>query len=884
MKKSLFFKLLCVFSFVFGLFSVSTGLSDYIIDKTTYDENGTLSNKATSANDNGEKVTVSFKLQFIESKTMPEYGEFNYDGSSFGTAQNPIKVDSGAWNYAKYNRIRDFMNNKTDSSAFSGEEIGEGQYNFKGKAGTDLAKYDFELNVLERIYKGRLGTSYGKYYLLRMDKSAVVHNYRNEDSDVRCYINKNEFLSHSVLLDAFSGDNFSGYSFCGLKVVSSDGSITDTYYDMSKPVTSNIILCAVFQKKNEPSLDLSEITSTINNAASNATIEFFKGAPSGRDISKDPGYNEKENIVYLGTSSLKTTVQKGTTIRFNMNNGVENQSLDMNGANVNIEPEDGKHELQYIVALANDLIVNGAFTIGGHFGTNTNSGTESHLVKEYVCLDLNGHDIYVESSGELWSYGLIKDSVGTGHIYINGGILKTLATVMDYRGGDCTSNAVSDNVFPFVSYALPYLRATTILNYTKSGWGKLIAICNITPSSYSAKAKFEIQFVGPSSGDYLFKINKDKGTIGKSKLIIQPFNLNTSGETDNMCVQRKLKLTMIDMELSMASISLSISSYKVNTIDYNFPVNPFFDVELKSTKMYFAQKMQFSTGMSFIADENSTVIFDTNKDRSAQLSVLDRPYNYWDNKSNSFVDNDNIGQMGYSVPLHNNKSFWKLNSVPKIKIYGKLLFRTNNGTTDVKLYKLVGPIDFNERKIGYIDASDTETIFSSTTDSNPFSFLKNNNVHIQTYGFDYMLGYYHSKKPLTGETYKNYQAKGFARPLRSNGVAYVVDEQQVDIGTYDGENGIYQSNNSGKTYYFNCDGSYALGDNGTCTVKECTIDGNFILDGNEKYIYFASMYGKFNESTNKVDMSRIMGDLYVTNGEQMVSVKYDSIRNKWLRG
>ena len=82
------------------------------------------------------------------------------------------------------------MNKNTDSSAFSGEEIGEGKYNFKGKAGTDLAKYDFELNVLERIYKkGWLGTSYGKYYLLRMDKSAVVYNYRNEDPDVRCYFN-----------------------------------------------------------------------------------------------------------------------------------------------------------------------------------------------------------------------------------------------------------------------------------------------------------------------------------------------------------------------------------------------------------------------------------------------------------------------------------------------------------------------------------------------------------------------------------------------------------------------------------------------------------------------------------------------------------------------
>lgn len=868
MKKSLFFKLLCVFSFVFGLFSLTAGFSDYIIDKTTYDENGTLSNKANSANDNGEKVTVTLNYLY-----------YDRVDSEWANVPGHTDIDMGSGtDSTKYNALKDYFKQNIDSNLTSDKhyEIEKGKYVVDGKA--SYLNYSFILDVTEKIYSQLdwFSRKYYGHYTLQVQKHEFVKKDEIHGGILSC--NKGVFISsikNNAKLDAKTG-----YTFTGIRDVENGAYLSD---DVSITTNKELFLC--FYKQADVLLDkkISSLTNAINNTT--GTLECWKGnSDYTKDISADPSYNQIDNKVYLGTSSLKTTVEAGATIRFNMNNGVENQSLDMNGANVNIEPEDGKHELQYIVALANDLIVKGAFTIGGHFGTKTNAGTESHLVKEYVCLDLNGHDIYVESSGELWSYGLIKDSVGTGHIYIKGGILKTLATVMDYRGGDCTSNAASNNVFPFVSYALPYLRATTILNYTKSGWGKLIAICHITPSSLSAEAKFEIPFVGPSSGDYLFKINKDKGTIGKSKLIIQPFNLNTSGETDNMCVQRKLKLTMIDMELSMASISLSISSYKVNTIDYNFPVNPFFDVELKSTKMYFAQKMQFSTGMSFIADENSTVIFDTNKDRSAQLSVLDRPYNYWDNKSNSFVDNDNIGQMGYSVSLHNNKSFWKLNSVPKIKIYGKLLFRTNNGTTDVKLYKLVGPIDFNERKIGYIDASDTETIFSPTTDSNPFSFLKNNNVHIQTYGFDYMLGYYHSKKILTGETYKNYQAKGFARPLRSNGVAYVVDEQQVDIGTYDGENGIYQSNNSGKTYYFNCDGSYALGDNGACTVKECTIDGNFILDGNEKYIYFASMYGKFNESTNKVDMSRIMGDLYVTNGEHMVSVKYDSIRNKWLRG
>lgn len=86
MKKSLFFKLLCVFSFVFGLFSVSTGLSDYIIDKTTYDENGTMSNQATSINDNGEKVAITLKYQTIESKRAPDFAEcFDDKNKSFGT-------------------------------------------------------------------------------------------------------------------------------------------------------------------------------------------------------------------------------------------------------------------------------------------------------------------------------------------------------------------------------------------------------------------------------------------------------------------------------------------------------------------------------------------------------------------------------------------------------------------------------------------------------------------------------------------------------------------------------------------------------------------------------------------------------------------------------
>ena len=286
------------------------------------------------------------------------------------------------------------MNNNTDSSAFSGDSIDKGVYNFKGKEGTDFAKYDFELNVLKKIAKGIVGTSSGKYYLLRMDKSAVSFNYRNEDSDIKCLINKKETLSHSFLSDKFSSDYFLDYIFCGLKEVSSDGSITDIYFDISKPIVSNITLCAVFQKKNEPSLDLSEITSAINNAASNATIEFFRGAPSGRDISKDPGYNKKENIVYLGSKSLKTTVKASATIKFCLNDGSENLEYQRK-EKISFDPEDSAHDRQYTISLLNDLIINGELIIGGEHGIKDDSGElQGNINNRYVSKDFNIKKLY----------------------------------------------------------------------------------------------------------------------------------------------------------------------------------------------------------------------------------------------------------------------------------------------------------------------------------------------------------------------------------------------------------------------------------------------------------------------------------------------------------
>ncbi len=878
MKKSLFFKLLCVFSFVFGLFSVSTVFSDYIIDKTTYDENGTLPNKATSVNDNGEKVTVTLKYQTIESKSAPDFAEcFDENNQSFGTESKKINVgDSLNTKSDEYNRLKNFLKDHAKDNPFTSESLRKQTYRFFGRDGdSKYGKIEFELHVTKEIKHsqtslgGHFVTNWysGEYYMLARDYTKTIYKTTDLSNASQLSMRKNTSIDYSYLRNNLNNPDSTKYEFCGLKEVSSDGSVTDNYFDMSNPITSNITLCAVFQNKKELSLNLSEITTTINNTARNATIEFFKGAPSGRDISKDPGYNEKENIVYLGTSSLKTTVQAGATIRFNMNNGKEKtefKEMKVDTSNKNFEPEDGQHERQYTVALANDLIVNGAFTIGGNFGNFKNAAKQGHIYNEYVCLDLNGHDIFVNSGGSLWFYGLVKDSVGTGHIDVNGGTIYTLATIMDYRGGGFTLSAINANVFPFIYYGLPYLRTKVVFNYTNSGWGKLVAFCRVTVQETldigdASHSQFELNFIG--SGDtFLFKLNN--GEVGKSRFIFDGYKINNV--SINMCIQQRVGITVENAYLSMNKFKFTIASvYPVDTMKYNFPVNPFIDIRLVNSTIVFCQRIQFMAGMSFIADKDSTVIFTTNGDYSAQLSILDKGANYYDNKMGKLITTDNSGDIySYEGNIQNNENFWKYYSQPKIKIYGKLLF--TKGNTSSKKYKLVGLCDFNEDNIGTIDGSNI-TMYDKTKYSDPFTFLNQNGVSIQTYGFDYQI------------SYDAYHVRGFSRPLVSNGKAYAVDDKDVKIGTYSFNDGIFKMDN-GDCYYFNNDGNFALGDTAGNTMKQCTVTNNIIDDNGTKYIYFASMYGQYDSAASTVNLSRI------SNNATAVKVFYSRDAERWLRG
>ena len=830
MKKSLFFKLLCVFSFVFGLFSVSTGLSDYIIDKTTYDENGTLSNQVTSANDNGKKVTVTLKYQTIESKDPLLFSEFKDNNESFGIKSSPIKVNSED----KYNRIKNFLNTYFLVNPFTGDSLAVNTYGpIKGKG--KYANYEFELHVTKEISKKKIVVTYysGSYYMLARDYTKTIYKINNLDTTSQLNIERNTKIDFSYLRNNLSNPDSIIYEFCGLKTVASDGSINDVYYDISQKLSSNITLCAVFQNKNEPSLELSEITSTINNAASNSTIEFFKGAPGGKNLSRDPGYNEKENVVYLGSKSLKTTVKAGATIKFCLNDGSEKLEYQRK-EKVSFEPENSEHDRQYTITLSNDLIINGELIIGGEYGIKDDSGElQGNINNRYVCFDLNGHKLIVNKGGKLTSYGLIKDSVGTGQIEVNGGRIYTLATVADYRSGGYTTSIIGAKVFPFNLFALPYLKCEIIFNYSlTNGWGELIAGAHITLGSLPLvgykSITIDLNIFGPgssTSNNYLFSCAN--GIDGTSKVIMDTYDysdnkvLNSSEQTGvaklkSFCFNQKMKVNAYHTDIFLGYIDISVTlglSYSVNTKDLVFPISSFFEIGMFSSSLTIKQRMQFSCGSSLIFDQNSKLIFDYSGEYVGNLSLLDIPLYYWDNRTNKLIDNAISTSIVQKDNFYNVAAYWKYYSMPKMKVYGKILFRKGNS----KNYQIAGTLDFNEKNVGTIDSNGNINLYNDNEYDNCFTMLKQNGVKITTYGLDFLnLG-----------TNKAQHTAGYSRPLISNGIAYVVDDTNNMAGVFDNKTGVFTDAASSKQYIVNNNVenvSFSISDAGSATIDECSYD------------------------------------------------------------
>lgn len=860
--------------------SISTvGFSSFVINNKL----NTTSTIQINKTNKDEKVKISFKYQVCTG-----YKE------EIGKEEEVVKQKTKIENETNYNDFFTYVNSICIND-FS-KTVKKGTYHFKGK--NEFSGWEINIYVTEEIKSyWSFGTKYSGEYNITKSKITINKTFVTPDTSTSITIDKGSSIPTSFIKNNFyKNSNSKNYEFVGFKEVRSDGKPSDSFISLNKTFTTDTTLYAIFNSKTLNGDTKYNLSDTINNTSS-GTVDFNAGvAVEKLNLSNDFTWLDSEKKVFLGGATTKTTVNKGVKARFLFNDGSESKKNEFNSESVYVEPVEKNR--QYTVVLQNDLIINGQMQVEGNYGVNTSGITQGVIAKEYICLDLNGHNITINNGGKLISNGLIIDSVGTGQINVEGGgYLRTLAVIHDYRGGTMTQSYVNNDVFPFQVYQLPYLRCKARVKYDQTnGWGSLNGYVNAQAlrdiGLIKGQQEFELNFIGPSNSNYFIKLDKPSTYNEDSYVDVIGYKENSIDETSAnklYSISQRIKIIINNCSVSIGEFKFNIKvigiSVSVDTSKYSLPISSFFDLEIKNSFLTLDKRIKFLPGSSLIVDKNSTTLlsYDKKAQRAGQISVLDKSYYYYD-KNYKFVTTDlikladmsgkdqngnateaNISGDGYGQRVFKDQSFQKYKSNPNVQIKGTLLFKTGNDSG--MDYQLSGTINLS--KIGY---TSNGTLSSSTivNSDNPFSELNKQSVKVITYGYDYMIG----------NCSNNSHVKGFSRPLVSNETAYYNDGTNSYVGTYE-DDGIFRANS--KTYYFNNDGKYKTNDTTLPTLNECDYDSNskIITDNNQKYIYIASMYCKLTSTDNKtgtVDHTRLSENATVDS-----KVKYNNTLGKWVK-
>lgn len=853
--------------------SISTvGFSSFVINNKL----NTTSTIQINKTNKDEKVKISFKYQ-VCTGYKEEIGK-----------EEVVKQKTKIENETNYNDFFTYVNSICIND-FS-KTVKKGTYHFKGIK--EFSGWEINIYVMKEInsYWLLFATAYSGEYNITKSKITINKAFVTPDTSTSITIDKGSSIPTSFIKNSFYKDsNSKNYEFVGFKEVGSDGKPSDSFISLDKTFITDTTLYAIFNSKTLNGDTKYNLSDTINNTSS-GTIDFNAGVAVGKlNLSNDFTWLDSEKKVFLGGA----TINKGVKARFIFNDGSESKKNEFNSESVYVEPVEKNR--QYTVVLQNDLIINGQMQVEGNYGVNTSNATQGVITKEYICLDLNGHNITINNGGKLISDGLIIDSVGTGQINVEGGgYLRTLAVIHDYRGGAMTQSYVNNNVFPFQVYQLPYLRCKARVKYDQTnGWGSLNGYVNAQAFNDKGPIKgqqeFELNFIGSSDSNYFIKLDKPSTNNEDPYVDVIGYKENSIDETSAnklYSISQRIKIIINNCSVSIGEfkfdIKVNIISVSVDTSKYSLPISSFFDLEVKNSFLTLDKRIKFLPGSSLIVDKNSTTLlsYDKKAKRAGQISVLDKSYYYYD-KNYNYVTTDlikladmsgsnaterNISGDVFGQQVFKAESFQKYKSNPNVQIKGTLLFKTGNDSG--MDYQLSGTINLS--KIGYTSDG---TLSSSTivNSDNPFSELNKQNVKVITYGYDYMIG----------NCSDNSHVKGFSRPLVSNETAYYNDGTNSYVGTYE-DDGIFRANS--KTYYFNNDGEYKTNDTTLPTLNECDYDSNskIITDNNQKYIYIASMYCKLTSTDNKtgtVDHTRLSGNATVDS-----KVKYDNTLEKWVKG
>lgn len=520
--------------------SISTvGFSSFVINNQL----NTTSTIQINKTNKDEKVKISFKYQVctgykekVDIKQKTEIKNKN-DYSDF-------------FNYVNSICINDFS-----------KTVKEGTYHFKGI--NKFSGWEINIYVTKKIhsYLGFFGTKYSGEYNITKSKITINKTFVTPDPSTSITIDKGSSIPTSFIKNSFYNDkNSKDYEFVGFKEVGSDGNPSDSFISLDKTFIADTTLYAIFNKKTLDGDIKYNLSDTINNTSS-GTVDFNAGVAVGKlNLSNDFTWLDSEKKVFLGGANTKTTIKEGVKARFIFNDGSDSKKNEFGSGSVFVEPVEENR--QYTVVLQNDLIINGQLQVEGNYGVNTSGDTQGVITKEYMCLDLNGHNITINNGGKLISNGLIIDSVGTGQINVEGGgYLRTLAVIHDYRGGNMTQSYVNKDVFPFQVYQLPYLRCKARIKYDQTnGWGSLNGYVNAQAFTDKGPIKgqqeFELNFIGSSNSNYFIKLDKPNTNSEDSYVDFIGYKENSIDKTsaDKFSISQRIKIIINNCNVSIGEL------------------------------------------------------------------------------------------------------------------------------------------------------------------------------------------------------------------------------------------------------------------------------------------------------------------------------------------
>ncbi len=817
------------------------------------DESDSSSLRGTAGSDGQVTLSLGYRIKMSQERE-----------EVFETAPLvSFSTDSEA-NYNNFfTTIRNYNFNFT-----SGEDIDTGSYYAPKSDGSG----QYRLDVTETIKR-----TWVFVYIYRGAAALYQSSYRDsivyDDLDGRVdeiSMTSGSLLSPDFLSDYVSGILGEGYTFTGL--TREDG----TSFDFSAPLDGDIALTAQVVKDDYVSASPSRLGTTISNLTSGSHSFYVSGKGNAYDIGSDPGYSAETRTVFLAApSGGELAIQAGVTVNMALNDGTDGSKNSSGNQVVAVRNQDSK-ALQYRLVLLDDLTIGGTLILRSNFGQSDSFAVQSNITGAYIELDLNGHDVFIERSGKLESYGSIVDSAGTGNIYVDGGTLQTMAVVLNYKGGTATTQMALAKAFPFDSFTFPYLLCRAVVRHDGTTWGKLVAYCNIYVGTFITAriSDFVINFIGPAGGDYFFELQAP--SEDDSEVVLEGARIEgmESGlAADNVvltrCLSQRVKTEFRNVAVAVRKFVFEIRvviETKIDTSEFIFPIPSFFDLFFVASSVRIAQPIKMMPGSSFIADKDSFVCLGYDvSDRSAQVSVLDKSYYYVDRSTGAYVSRDfAVPSPSRLSPSDTSNPFQKYFGPSEVKVYGTLVFQRGNAT----LYRLAGAIDFNR-----IAVTDVSSVPSSSDlvyvdygkGSNPFLILREDyGINVETFGFDTALA--------TDEKH----AKGYARPLVSFGTAYYTSSFLSFVGTYDSTSGVLRDS-SGQAYLFDCggSGSFEARDERSCSLLSCTYDPStgLFAAGGSTYVYFASMY--FASDGTSIQSQNALSRL----GESTAfSIRYDGTR------